>query len=115
MAHNTEYYTYEGTPINGNLMMNVQVFDIIIKRVVTEAENVSLDTSKGFSMSGSKNLVNCTIRDNEVYITLHLKMKYGTNISAETKFLQKKLADQIKEITNVDVKSIDINVEGIVF
>lgn len=32
MARN-EYYTYKDSPINGDIMMSVQVFDIITKQV----------------------------------------------------------------------------------
>ncbi len=63
MAHN-EYYTYKESPINGDIMMSVQVFDIIAKEVINEDKDVSLDTSKGFSINGSKRLVNARIDDN---------------------------------------------------
>ncbi len=114
MAHN-EYYTYKESPINGDIMMSLQVFDIITKQVVNEDKDVSLDTSKGFSMPGSKNLVSCTIKDNEVYITIHVRIKYGVNVTAKTAEIQQKIATSIKEMANVDVKTVDIVVENIDF
>ncbi len=111
----TVYYTYKETPINGNIMMNIQVFDIIVKQVVKEDTDVQLDVSKGFSMSGSKNVVCCRIKDNEVYVTLNLKIKYGTNINRKTSDLQAKVANAIQEMTNVKVKNVDINVDSIIF
>ena len=110
MARN-EYYTYKDSPINGDIMMSVQVFDIITKQVAAEDKDIKLDTSKGFSVTGTKNLVNCTIKDNEVYI----RIKYGTNITAKTKELQKKIASGIKEMAAVTVKSVDVVVEAIDF
>lgn len=114
MAHN-EYYTYKETPINGNIMMSLQVFDIITKKCVSEDSDLKLDTSKGFSMSGSKNLINCTIKDNEVYINLHVRAQYGINITERIRELQTKIASTIKQITNVDVKAIDIAVDNVEF
>ena len=113
MARN-EYYTYKGSPINGDIMMSVQVFDIITKQVAAEDKDIKLDTSKGFSVTGTKNLVNCTIKDNEVYITVHVRIN-GTNITAKTKELQKKIASGIKEMAAVTVKSVDVVVEAIDF
>ena len=43
MARN-EYYTYKGSPINGDIMMSVQVFDIITKQVAAEDKDIKLDT-----------------------------------------------------------------------
>ena len=54
MAKN-EYYTYKESPINGDIMMSIQVFDIIAKQVIAEDKDVSLDASKGFAMPGTKN------------------------------------------------------------
>ena len=84
MAHN-EYYTYTQGRVNGKILMNVQVFDEITKRTVNEMKNVSLDTSKGMQIPGTKKVVNCSIKDNEVYICIHVRIKYGVNISSITK------------------------------
>ena len=54
-------------------------------------------------------------KDNEVYITVHVRIKYGTNITAKTKELQKKIASGIKEMAAVTVKSVDVVVEAIDF
>ena len=109
MARN-EYYTYKDSPINGDIMMSVQVFDIITKQVAAEDKDIKLDT-----LTGTKNLVNCNIKDNEIYITVHVRIKYGTNITAKTKELQKKIASGIKEMAAVTVKSVDVVVEAIDF
>ena len=87
MAHN-EYYTYTQGRVNGKILMNVQVFDEITKRTVNEMKNVSLDTSKGMQIPGTKKVVNCSIKDNEVYICIHVRIKYGVNISSITKEIQ---------------------------
>lgn len=112
---NIEYYTYKESPINGDIMMSVQVFDIIVKQVFEEDPDVSLDKTKGFSISGTKSLVSCRIDHNEVYITVHISVKYGTNVSEKTKEIQRKIASSIKNYTNVSVKTIDIVVVNIEF
>lgn len=114
MAHN-EYYTFSQGSINGKILMNVKVFDEIVKKVVNDMENVSLDTSKGFQISGTKTVVSCTIKDNDVFICIHVRLKYGVNISKITKEIQEKIASSIKEMTTVNVKHIDIEVDNIDF
>ena len=114
MAHN-EYYTFNQGSINGQILMNVKVFDEITKHVVEEMDNVSLDSSKGFQIPGTKTVVSCSIKDNEVYICIHVRLKYGVNVSKITREIQEKIATSIKEMTTVVVKHIDIEVDNIVF
>lgn len=114
MAHN-EYYTFSQGSINGKILMSVQVFDEIIKRTVYEIDNVSLDTSKGIQIPGTKAVVSCSIKDNEVFISIHVRMKYGVNIAKITKEIQEKIASAIKQMTGVIVKHIDIEVDNIDF
>ena len=114
MAKN-EYYTYKESPINGDIMMSIQVFDIIAKQVIAEDKDVSLDASKGFAMPGTKKLVNCQIENNEISITLHIKVKYGIKVTKKTKELQRMIANTVKDMANVAVKSVDICVESIDF
>jgi len=114
MAH-TDYYTFEQGTINGKVLMNVQVFDVIVKNTVNEMKNVSIDTSKGFQIPGTKAVVSCSIKDNDVYINIHVRMKYGVNISKMTKEIQEKIATSIKQMTSVTVKHINIVVDNIDF
>lgn len=114
MAHN-EYYTFEQGTINGQISMNVQVFDEITKKVVNEMEDVSLDTTKGFQVPGTKKVVSCSIKENEIYINIHIRLKYGVNVSKMTKEIQEKIAFTILELTGVEVKHINIEVDNIDF
>ncbi|MCD8028672.1 MAG: Asp23/Gls24 family envelope stress response protein [Erysipelotrichaceae bacterium] len=113
MAH--EYYNFNQSSVNDKIMMNVNVFDEITKKTVNEMKNVSLDTSKGFSIPGTKAVVSCSIKDNEVYICIHVRIKYGVKISTVTNEIQKRIATAIKQMTDVDVKKIDIEVDNIEF
>lgn len=114
MAHN-EYYTFDQGTVNGKILMNVQVFDEITKRTVNEMKNVSLDTSKGIQIPGTKAVVSCSIKEIEVYICIHVRIKYGVNVSQMTKEIQEKIATAIKQMTGVSVKHIDIEVDDIDF
>lgn len=114
MAHN-EYYTYNQGFVNGQILMSIQVFDEITKRTVNEIKNVSLDTSKGIQIPGTKAVVSCSIKENEVYINIHVRIKYGVNIAKITKEIQEKIATAIKQMTDVEVKHIDIQVDNIDF
>lgn len=114
MAHN-EYYTFDQGSVNGNILMNVQVFDQITKITVGEMKNVSLDTSKGMQIPGTKGVVACSIKDNEVSISIHVRLKYGINVSKATKEIQEKISTSIKQMTGVAVKNIDIEVDNIDF
>lgn len=114
MAHN-EYYTFEQGTVNGKILMNIHVFDEITKRTVSEMKNVALDTSKGIQIPGTKSVISCSIKDNEVYINIHVRLKYGVNVSKMTKEIQEKIATSIKQMTDVEVKHIDIEVDNIDF
>ncbi|MEG0275500.1 MAG: Asp23/Gls24 family envelope stress response protein [Coprobacillus sp.] len=114
MAH-TEYYTFDQGSVNGLIMMNVQVFDEITKKTVSEIKNVSLDASKGIQIPGTKAVVSCSIKDNEISINIHVRIKYGVNVSKTTKEIQEKIASAIKQMTGVKVKQINIEVDNIDF
>lgn len=114
MAHN-EYYTFDQGSVNGLIMMNVQVFDEITKKTVSEIKNVSLDTSKGIQIPGTKAVVSCSIKENEVSVKIHIRIKYGVNVSKMTKEIQEKISSAIKQMTSVRVKQIDIEVDNIDF
>lgn len=114
MAHN-EYYTYDQGSVNGQISMNVCVFDTIVKETVSKMENVRLDTSKGFTLAGTKAFVSCSIKDNEIYIETHVRIKYGVKISKTTQQMQEKIYLAIKEMTGVNVKHINIIVDEIDF
>lgn len=114
MAH-TDYYTFSKGSVNGNILMNVQVFDVITKKTVSEMKNVSLDTSKGIQIPGTKAVVSCSIKDNDVYVNIHVRIKYGVNVSKITKEIQEKIATSIKQMTGVTVRHINIVVDNIDF
>jgi uncharacterized alkaline shock family protein YloU len=114
MAHN-EYYTFNQGSVNGQVLMNVQVFDIIVKETVSKMNNVDLDASKGFSIPGTKAHVSCSIKENEVYIEIHVKIKYGVKVSQISKEIQEKIAAAILEMTGVKVNCINIIVDEIDF
>ncbi|MEE0967140.1 MAG: Asp23/Gls24 family envelope stress response protein [Bacilli bacterium] len=114
MAQN-EYYTFNQGTVNGRISMNVRVFDILVKETVSKMENVRLDASKGFSLSGTKTVVSCSIKENDVYIEIHVKIKYGVKVSQLTKSIQENISNSIKELTGVTVTHIDIVVDDIDF
>lgn len=113
MAQN--YYTYDQGSVNGLVAMNVYVFDVIVKETVSKMDNVRLDTSKGFTLQGTKSHVSCSIKDNEVFIEIHVRIKYGVKISSVTQLLQENIQTTIKQLTGVNVKHIDIIVDDIDF
>ena len=44
------------------------------------------------------------------YICIHVRIKYGVNISSITKEIQEKIAVAVKQMTDVDVQHINIEV-----
>jgi uncharacterized alkaline shock family protein YloU len=114
MAHN-EYYTFNQGAVNGEVSMNVHVFDTIVKETVSKMENVDLDASKGFSIPGTKAHVSCSIKDNEVFIEIHVKIKYGVKVSKTSQEIQEKICSAILEMTGVKVNCINVIVDEIIF
>lgn len=114
MAQN-EYYIFNQGTVNGQMAMNVRVFDIIVKEAVSKMPDVRLDASKGFHLQGTKSQVLCSINENDVFVEVHVKIKYGTKVTQVTEEIQKKISIAIKELTGVDVKHIDVVVDDIDF
>ena len=48
-------------------------------------------------------------------ICIHVRIKYGVNISSITKEIQEKIAVAVKQMTDVDVQHINIEVDNIEF
>lgn len=114
MAHN-EYYNYNQGTINGQILMNVCVFDIIVKEVLKKMGSVKPNSSNDFILSSTKTNVLGSIKDNDVIIEIHLKIRYGVNVSKITKEIQKAVANEVLELTGVTPKQINIEVDNIVF
>lgn len=108
MAQN-EYYTYETGSVNGQISMNVCVFDTIVKERVKKVDTIQINTSY------MKKKLSCTIDDNEVFIELHLIVDYGSSVSRIVNDLQRDIANEILEITGVAVNQINIIVDDIDF
>lgn len=109
------YYTYDQGRVNGQIAMNVYVFDVIVKETVSKMESVSLDLSKGFTLPGTKSRVLCSIKNNEIFVEIHVRIKYGVKVSIITKQIQENIQSSIKELTGIDVKHIDVIVDDIEF
>lgn len=108
------YYNNSSNDKLGKINIGLPVFHVITEKAVKEIEGVHIDESQGIFSYG-KGAINCEIDDENLNITINVKINYGLIASKVSNQIQEKVANAIFEMTNIKVKTININVIGIEF
>ena len=69
-------------------------------------------------MLGRKNLskgVKVKIEENETFIDLYMVMDYGVRIHEVSKEVQGKVKESVENMTGLNVKYVNIHIQGVVF
>ncbi len=105
---------------NGTINISDEVIAIITSIAVTEVEGVhgfhggfANDFAEKLGFKGSKKGVGIRVDDNEVFVTLHLVMEYGQNISKVAMKVQSKVKTVVEEMTELTVKTVDVFIDAI--
>ncbi len=94
----------------GSIAINKKVFELIAQiEVEEEAPNVIPDSSR------FKNAVNCKITNDQLIITVDVKVSYSKNVNDVCARLQNRIVDSIKHMSGYDVDQVDIKVTGFIF
>ncbi len=93
----------------GNYAISTSVFESIALIVANEFDNVELSEK-----SGLKNPINCRIEDNNLILTISLKIKYGSNLNDTCLHVQNKINEAIIQMTSVKCLEIDIKIIGFI-
>lgn len=120
MAENKQYITQVRE--NGSIMISEDVITTIVARAVSDVEGVvNLSVKPGADIAeliGKKNWgkgVKVVITDeDELYIDCNVNVGYGQNVVTIAKQVQDAIYDAIENMTGVEIKSINVNVCGIV-
>lgn len=120
MAENKQYITQVRE--NGSIMISEDVIATIVARAVSDVEGVvNLSVKPGADIAeliGKKNWgkgVKVVITDeDELSIDCNVNVGYGQNVVTIAKQVQDAIYDAIENMTGVEIKSINVNVCGIV-
>ncbi len=117
----TEYKTNEISEY-GSVRIADEVVAIIAGLAATEVEGVA-GMSGGIAggiteLLGRKNLskgVKVKIEENETFIDLYMVMDYGVRIHEVSKEVQNKVKDSVETMTGLNVKYVNIHIQGVIF
>lgn len=106
-----EYIVLEPKNKYGNINLNKSVFSSIALNVIEEDENVKLvEGNKPF-----KGGIVTKIDDNQLTLTVPVKVCYKANVSDVCANLQNKIFESISYMTEHTPDSIEIEVVGFIF
>ncbi|SRR5690554_6752900 len=104
-----EYIQLKQNEDLGIIAITKHAFELITSYTIEEDEDAFLVSSK-FSKP-----INVKINNNKLYISVDVNIKYGKNVNRIVDRLQEKIAKTIKDMTDYQSTSVDINVDGFVF
>lgn len=95
----------------GTITYNRSVFSAIARNVIDESDNVEVaESSKMFRADTITQ-----IRDNQLYISIPVRIAYSANVTDVCAGLQKKIYESIEYMTDYKPASIQIQVVGFIF
>jgi uncharacterized alkaline shock family protein YloU len=94
---------------NGIITLKNDVFTSIALIAVQEESGIQVDTGT------FKKSVTCKIDDGKVKLSVAIKIRYGQNVQKTCNNVQNRIFKAIKDMTEVKVDNIDINVIGFNF
>jgi len=92
----------------GSIMLSDEAMKDIV-RIVVEKFNEFSSSKKGNSF------INITDKNDEVVIRIRLKIKQGEDVANSCKQLQKEVHNAIEDMSGIDVKTINIEIEGFTY
>lgn len=104
-----EYVVLKQNNDLGLIAITKNAFELITIFTIDDDENASLVTS-----TFSKPVV-VSLSNNKLLISADIHVKYGKNVNHVSEKLQNKIATTIKNMTDYQSASVDINVVGFVF
>ena len=109
MADHKEYINQ--TLENGNVMISEDVIETIVAHAVGEVEGVAgLSNAK----SRGKSMKITISQDDELSIECNIIVIYGQSVFDAAKAVQAAVTGAVKAMTGIEVKSINVNVTGII-
>ena len=106
-----EFYLIENYKKNGKIGISHQVFEEIARYVTLEVDGVEFleETSSLFK----KQDIVCKIINDELYITINVRIRYNFNVGDVSQIIQDRVSQYILHMTEITPKKIDVNVVDI--
>ena len=106
-----EYIALKENNNDGIIALSKSAFQTIAKIVIEEDENLKLaETSTPF-----KYPLVCKIANDQLILTMDVKVKYSVNVNDVCSKLQGKIFENIEPLTGFQPDQIDIRVSGFMF
>lgn len=106
-----EYYMIENYKKNGKIGISHQVFEEIARYVTVEVDGVEF-LDENSSLFKKQDIV-CKIINDEVYITINIRIRYNFNVGDVSQTIQDRVSQTILHMTEIMPKKIDVNVVDI--
>ena len=94
----------------GQIALSKSVFETIAKIALEEEEQLALAEAGPF-----KSALNCKITDDQLVMTLDVKVKYQVRVEDVCARLQAKIYDSISHMSDYTPDVIDIRIVGFIF
>lgn len=95
----------------GSVNLNRGVFSSIARNVIEETENVTLVEASSPFRGG----IQCKIEENELSLTVPVKVAYNVNVTDVCAALQSRIFESISYMTDYKPESVQIDVVGFNF
>lgn len=105
-----EYIALQQRNEIGLIALSKSVFQTIAEIAVEEEENIALADSAPFNLP-----LSCKIKNDQLILTLDIKVKYNVNTNDICSRLQSKIYESISHMTDYTPDVIDIHVTGFMF
>ena len=106
-----EYIALKERNNAGVIALSKSAFQTIAKIVVEEDENIRL----GDSATPFKYPISCKIVNDQLILSIDIKVKYSVNVNEESSKVQSKIFENIEHMTGYTPDIIDIHVVGFIF
>lgn len=100
----------DSTDSKGMIAISTHVLETIAAYAVEEESGVHLADNSPF-----RKAVACRISNNELYISLQIKLDYGKNVATACENAQTHVKQTIAQMADIPTKDVSIDVIGFVF
>lgn len=106
-----EYIAVKQNHELGMIALSKTVFETIAHIAVDEADGLTLDDP----FNPFKNSIHCKIQNDQLTLTVNVKVKYDVNVKTACAKLQDTIHENITHMTDYTPDVIDVRVAGFVF
>ena len=86
----------------------------ISNKAINDIANICVEKTKGVYPNKKDGTSTCNFKDDELRIVVSVKIKQGIDVVKTCNNLQSKIKAAIGEMTGIEAKSVDIEIQGFV-